>query len=325
MKIPRWSLVFLIGAALLSTSVGVRAQQPQPDVEHELEDAKALYREARFAQAIAKLQLAIAHLDGAKDPRLRRGQADAHLHLALSYVALNDPTAAKESLKAMLRLDRDRRLDPEVYAPKVVELFEESRAELARESPATADTATPPPAPLQPASGPSHAAAAPKKRGGSKAPLILLGAGGAAAAGIAVAGGGGSVPTPTTIGSNSIVLVGLDPPAGTSISLSRGPRVLVSLLASKAGPERGVVHLELRGDCTLGSTDSLPFAPGSGIQVRIVLNIPRSIRGTGCEGHPAPLRFPTLRAVLVNERDVGFHNERGLVTEFFRANYTVVE
>ncbi len=55
--------------------------------------------------------------------------SDAHLRLALSYVALNDPTAAKESLKQMLRADRNRKLDPDVYAPKVIELFEEARTE----------------------------------------------------------------------------------------------------------------------------------------------------------------------------------------------------
>lgn len=207
--------VGLLVAALLT-----QFAHAQPlEIDRELEEAKALYREAKFAQAIAKLDRVVGRLEQMRDLQARRIQlSDAHLHLALSYVALNDPTAAKESLKQMLRADRNRKLDPDVYAPKVIELFEEAKKEVAVEPAAAA----PPP--------PSATA----KKGGSKAPLILLGAAAAAGGGLALAKGGGgttgatpaatptALPMPTVSGSNDIVFLGSNPPPGSTISVSTG-------------------------------------------------------------------------------------------------------
>lgn len=162
-----------------------RAQPPaqQPSVDKEVEEAKALYREANFTEAIVKLEAAIEHLKTVRDLDVKRTRlGDAYLHMALSYFALDNRTAAKEYLKGMLRLERMRRLDPQIYAPPILELLEEARADVLKEAPGMAEAALglpPPPA---------------KKKGGSKKPLIFLGLGGAAAAGVAAAassGGGG--------------------------------------------------------------------------------------------------------------------------------------
>lgn len=166
----------LVLAALVAVLSGgpslVRAQEQ--GVDREVEEAKALYREANFAEAIVKLQHAVTQLRRSRDIELKKDRlAEAYLHLALSHFALDDRTAARDDLKAMLRLDRERRLDPQIYAPPILDLLEEARAEVAGE----------------PAS--DLGAGVRNKKGGSKTPLILLGVGGAAAAGVAVAAGSG--------------------------------------------------------------------------------------------------------------------------------------
>ena len=81
-------------------AVGIVSAQ-SADVDWELEAAKSLYREARFGQAAAKLQGVILHLERLDQALAQKEQlADAHLHLALTYVALNDSSAAKKSLEA---------------------------------------------------------------------------------------------------------------------------------------------------------------------------------------------------------------------------------
>lgn len=314
MKISR-PFVLLLGIAFLSSLVSVRAQQP--GVEDDLEEAKGLYREAKFAQAIARLQRVVARLEPLVDARARDAQADAHLHLALSYIALNDPAAAKESLKAMLRLEPARRLDPQVYAPKVIAVFEEASNEVAKEPPARPEKPSVVALPPKPSGATPRPA--PPKKGGSKTPFILLGVGGAAVAGIAIASSSSSdAPIP-----NDITLVGTEPPPGATISFTRGPRVFVRLLVSKARPQRGIVVAALTGRCMLGGTETPPFEPGPSVSVDFALNI-RGVRGTNCEGIRPPLHFDALRVALLNESDSGFP-ERALVAKTFPINYTFVE
>lgn len=313
MRLGRRCLIPLLGAAFLC---GPIARAQQLDVQQELEEAKALYREAKFAQAIAKLQLAIARLEQAGDVRARSEQVEARLHLALSYIALNDPAAAKESLKAMLRLDPERRLDPQVYAPKVIALLEDARAETEKERPVAAEAAP------SPVTSPPPMAPQPKK-GRSKTPYILLGAGGAAAAAVAIAdAAGGSAAKPVT---NDIALLSIEPPAGSTVSVSMQPNVFVNLGVSLAGSERGIIYAELRGSCLMAATNSLPIQPGSGVPVRIPFDLRSSLRPVpGCDERP-PFRLDILRATLLAEKDAGFQDERGLVTRQFRVAYNLVQ
>jgi len=265
----------------------VSAPGPQPgDGEQELEDAKTMYREARFAEAAAKLQgiiIRLQHLD--KRQAQLAGLTDAHLHLALSYVALNDPAAAKESLKAMLRLDPTRTLDTEVYAPKVIVLLEEARAELLREpAPAAADST------IGDAPGDTS-----EKAGGSKTLPILLGVGAAGAAGIAVATGGGGdsgssletggatvTPTPTPIptSTSDIVFLGSEPPPGGTVSFEGG-ELLLNLSVLYNGEEgqegsglSGMYNIYTvaginsgGGACFAGSTGAFWLNLGEGVDV----------------------------------------------------------
>lgn len=132
MKVPKRTLCVLLGAHLLG---GTLVASESPDVEGELEEAKALYREARLAETVAKLRGVIAQLERLRELQIRReALADACLGLALSYVASGDPGAAIRPLEAVVLLDKDRRLDRQVYGPQVVALFEEARAARASRS-----------------------------------------------------------------------------------------------------------------------------------------------------------------------------------------------
>jgi hypothetical protein len=173
--------------------VGFAALAPlsAQDFASDLEEAKALYREGRFGQTIARLQTLILRLQGDEGSLSPAIEAEAHLVTALAYVALDDRDAAKASFGQLLRLEPERRLDPEVHAPKVIAIFEEARRSL-------------PPGGERPerplASGNATTSSAPPPVE-SPSPIRWLLVGGAAGAGAAIAIGalsGGTTTSPFT-------------------------------------------------------------------------------------------------------------------------------
>jgi hypothetical protein len=178
--VNRVLVILIVAFAALAP---LRAQ----DFANDLEEAKALYREGRFGQTIARLQTLILRLqsdEGSLSPAI---EAEAHLVTALAYIALDDRDAAKAAFGQLLRLEPERRLDPEVHAPKVIALFEEARRTL----PAGRERSD---RPL--ASGSATTSTAPPSvESPSRLPWLVVG--GAAGAGTAVASGS-SRATPTT-------------------------------------------------------------------------------------------------------------------------------
>jgi hypothetical protein len=134
-----------IAAFVLAALAGLASLQG--DFARELDEAKALYRDGRFGQTIATLQTLVLRLQSDEGSRAPAIEAEAHLYTGLAYVALDDPEAAKASFERLLRLAPDRRLDPDVYAPKVIALFEEARTRartspVATRAPAAGNTTT---------------------------------------------------------------------------------------------------------------------------------------------------------------------------------------
>jgi hypothetical protein len=158
--------------------VGLSTLAPQgaQDFAQELDEASALYREGRFGQTIARLQALILRLQNDGKSLSPTIEAEAHLLTALAYVALDDRDAAKSSFWRLLRLTPERILDPEVYAPKVIALFEEARRSL----PAERD-----PEGRPPSSTATTSSAPPSADSRSRLPWVLVG--GAAGAGAAAA------------------------------------------------------------------------------------------------------------------------------------------
>ncbi len=170
--------------------VGVGPAQ-QDNLTHDLEEAKVLYEQGLYDQAIASLQKVILRLEQIRDSQSALSHlGEAHLHLGMAHFALDNHSATKDSFKQTLRYDPGRVLDATRYAPLVVELFEEARVEALTEEEHES-----------PQDGFTEGAEEGKQ--GSKLPWIVLGAGGAATAGVigATTGGGGSsaLPDPATI------------------------------------------------------------------------------------------------------------------------------
>ncbi len=142
----RWLPIAVVGLSILIRSGGpVTARAQVEDMDRALEEAKELYEQGVFAQAIAKLQAVIGKLEQLRDIEIRKAHlAEAQLHLGLTYLALNDPIAAKESFKEVLRLKPNHNLDPVIYAPKVITIFEEAREEVALEPPTALPVEEPP-------------------------------------------------------------------------------------------------------------------------------------------------------------------------------------
>src|SRR4030095_14131193 len=99
-----------------------------PDEASEmLARAEALYYEADFAKSIELLLRTDDLLRQSGDVKQK---TDVKLQLALSYIGLNDTARAKTYLGELFALDSDRRIDSQVYSPKVIQLADEAKAEL---------------------------------------------------------------------------------------------------------------------------------------------------------------------------------------------------
>jgi len=121
-----FAVVICLGVFMASPVAGQAT-----DLEHQLDAAKELYREGQIDQAIVALRQVIAQLNKLQDQLGRHSQlAEAHLHLALSYVALRDESGALENFRQVAALDPQRRLDPDVYSPRVIGLFDRARADI---------------------------------------------------------------------------------------------------------------------------------------------------------------------------------------------------
>jgi len=117
---------------LCLSAAGLPAQPP--NVERELDDAKALYREADLAGCVARLEPLVARLRVDRPLEHRRELGEAYLFLGLAYVGLKETASARARFVELARLDPTRRLDPEEYAPKVLDLFEEARKQVAADT-----------------------------------------------------------------------------------------------------------------------------------------------------------------------------------------------
>jgi hypothetical protein len=156
-------------ASIVILALAVPGPAPAASGTEELARGVRQVAEGDFENAVLTLDAAVRSL--AQEPARVRELAQAYLHLGITYVALGQRERARASFKEALLRDKDLRLLPDRFSPKVIAAFEEARQELR--------------------------AAQPRAKG-SKLPLILLGAGGAAAAGIALAAGGSpSSPPPS--------------------------------------------------------------------------------------------------------------------------------
>jgi hypothetical protein len=181
----------LVGAALVSLTLA-QEMSDEAALADELERAKSLFIHGSFPQAAAALGAIVAKLERqGRGSKARAMLIDAHFHLGLTYFALNASDSAIQSFKEVVRLDPRFRVDPARYAPRIVELFEQARAESERDSGELADSGEAP-----------QAEDSSVEERSSRKERILVGAAGAAVGvtvGALTAGGSEAAPNASTL------------------------------------------------------------------------------------------------------------------------------
>jgi len=160
----RRSLALVLGVALMVTPPPLQGQSSDPELAQGLRQV----REGDFEGAVTTLDSVVRRLSAT--PARSRDLIQAYLNLGVAYVALDQAEKARAHFREALARDRNLKLSPAEYSPKVLTVFEEARRE-ARQ-------------------------AGGGGKGRSRAPLIVLGVG-AAAAGVVLATRGGSDLPPT--------------------------------------------------------------------------------------------------------------------------------
>ena len=124
----------------------------------------------------------------ATQPPRARDLSQAYLYLGIAYVGKGQEAAARARFREALAQAKDLSLSPDNFPPKVINLFEAAKEEMAKE-------ATPSPSPP-----PTTAPPEKKGGGGGKTALLILGGAAVVGGGVALAagGGGGSSSTPAT-------------------------------------------------------------------------------------------------------------------------------
>jgi hypothetical protein len=151
-------VALVLVAAIALIPLRLRAQPPDPELAQGLKQV----REGDFEGAVTTLEAVVRRLSGM--PVHSRDLVQAYLNLGVAYVALDQPETARARFRESLARDRNLKLSPSEYSPKVLAVFEEARRE---------------------------ARQAGGGKGRSQAPLIALGVA-AAAAGVVLATRGGS-------------------------------------------------------------------------------------------------------------------------------------
>lgn len=100
-------------------------------VRQAFDEGRILYEKAQPDVAIEALSRAEVALDGVeefiRDPRL---SVDVQLYLGLCHISLGDSEAARVAFAEVVRMDPNRILDTFEYPPRIVDLFEEVRADI---------------------------------------------------------------------------------------------------------------------------------------------------------------------------------------------------
>ena len=124
-------MIVLVLMCVTAFVASVSAAGRQTNLERDLDQAKILYRDGRLDEAVASLRGVIDQLNKLRDQQNRTKQlAEAHLYLGLSYFGARDESAALQNFRQVVALDPGRTLDPEIYSPRVMALFEQARGDV---------------------------------------------------------------------------------------------------------------------------------------------------------------------------------------------------
>jgi tetratricopeptide (TPR) repeat protein len=119
--------IVVLSLVLIVSAGSVQRAFSQEDIERTLTRAQALYYEARFKDSIDLLLPIDATLR--QQPNRVSQSISVKLQLALAYIGQNQIAAAKSVFQEVFVLDANYALDASQFAPKVLTLFDEARAE----------------------------------------------------------------------------------------------------------------------------------------------------------------------------------------------------
>jgi hypothetical protein len=248
-------------ALVLATPAAAQAPVAgDPDVAQGIRQVE----EGDYDAAILTLDNAARRL--ATEPARASELSQAYLYLGVAYVGKGHEAAAKAKFREAVRQLRELTLSPEKFPPKVIDLFEAAREEVAK----------------APAPAPSPAAAQ-SGQGGGKKVLILGGLGAAVAGGAALALGGDG-------GCDEVF-------ADRTGPLSLPNDSTVDVMGGPAG-EAGVWFAELTWTGPVGSDVFLRAIDGSGFT--IVDGGPVGNNSKKAEWNGQPGVVYTARAVLLS-------------------------
>jgi hypothetical protein len=119
------SVLAVVGVVVAMAMAIVGAQTPAPadDLSKGIQQVK----EGNFEGGLLTLDGVVSALSSSSDANAVRDRAQAHLYLGVAYVGLLQETPARKHFREALKLDKDLRLDPQQFPPRVVRVFEAAR------------------------------------------------------------------------------------------------------------------------------------------------------------------------------------------------------
>jgi len=174
--------------ALFALPGSTLAQEAVTDPE--VIEGIAQVEDGEYGTAVLTLDRAARRLSG--DPDKTRDLSQAYLYLGIAYFGQGHEAASKANFRDAIRQFGDISLNPELYPPAIINLFEAAREEAGEAVPATATAPAPPQPPGE------------EKKGGSNKVLLLVGAAVLVGGGVAVAAGGGDSGSTTSAGPSSV-------------------------------------------------------------------------------------------------------------------------
>ncbi|MBN2381884.1 hypothetical protein JXQ70_03290 [bacterium] len=127
--VPCVVVFMLLASTVISGAEEVSEQALEQAAQH-IKKGIELYQESDFNQAIVELNSGLEILEKSiSSIKAAKELVNAHLHLGLAYIGVNNNTEAKNQFKEIVRLEPDYTLDSGAYSQKVVSLFNEAKAE----------------------------------------------------------------------------------------------------------------------------------------------------------------------------------------------------
>lgn len=119
-------LVVWTAASLVAATV--RATPPAPTADVEVQKGVSQVEEGDYDTALLTLDAAARRL--VSDPSRSRELARAYLYLGIAYLAKGHETSARARFREALAQAGDLELEPDQFAPRVIELFEKAREDV---------------------------------------------------------------------------------------------------------------------------------------------------------------------------------------------------